>query len=68
MGDAFDAATSTAINKFESDDIQDLALANMGEAGVELAKNMGLIIILLIVSFILGWAVKSKLAAKKMSS
>ena len=55
------------LSVYESDDIADITLSNIGEAGVELAKNMGLIIILLIVSFIIGWAVKSKLAAKKMS-
>ena len=52
---------------YESDDVADLALSNVGEIGKELAGNMGLIVILLIVSFIIGWAIKTKLSGTKLA-
>lgn len=51
----YDIDDDADLNKYETDDIEDLTLANIGEFGRAVAVFMALIVLLLVIGFIIKW-------------
>jgi len=63
---AYDISQDPDLNSYDTDDLQDITKAGLGEGGVELAQNAGFLVFLGIILAVIGILVALKTGVIKL--